>query len=69
MWYVKGNFMNYPASDSIEWSHQANPGNTWIQVSTQVQASNTTMTVFIMAENPNPWNLDAWIDDAEVIGP
>ncbi len=57
------------ASGNVQWSSQTVPGGTWTHISKQVSASSSTITVFLKAQNPQPWNQNAWFDDAEFTGP
>ncbi|GMU24032.1 MAG: hypothetical protein AMXMBFR13_41090 [Phycisphaerae bacterium] len=55
-----------PASANIVWSAQSNPGATWTQISAQATASASQVTIFLKAQNPQGYNLYAYLDDASL---
>lgn len=56
-------------SSNVQWSASVTPGTTWTQVSKQVAASSSTITVFVKAQNPVSSNNYAWLDDAWISAP
>jgi len=56
-------------SNDIEWSSQSQPGGTWTQISKQVEANGSTITVFLKAQNPYGINEYARFDDVNVTTP
>jgi len=56
-------------SGNVQWSSQSVPGGTWTQISKQVQASGSAITLFVKAQNPAGYNKNAWIDDAAITTP
>ena len=56
-------------SSSVQWSAPVTPGTTWMQVSKQVAASSSTITMFVKVQNPVSANNYAWMDDASISAP
>jgi hypothetical protein len=53
-----------PTAGNLVWSDDVVPGTTWTQISVTAQATSSTITLFIEAENPSAANQNAFIDDA-----
>lgn len=58
-----------PSSANVQWSAQCTPGTTWTQITKQVTAQSSTITMFIKAQNTIASNRNAWIDDASLSAP
>jgi len=56
-------------SGDVEWSSKSTPGGTWTQISKQVEANGSTITVFLKAENTTAYNRYGRFDDAAVTTP
>jgi len=55
---------------NAEWmTNPVTPGATWTQISKQIQAGGSTITVFLKAQNPSAYNRSGWLDDAAVTTP
>ncbi len=54
------------ASANVVWSSAAAPGDAWTQISVEVTAEASTMTLFIKAQNAIAANRNAFVDDAEL---
>ena len=55
-----------PLAGTVQWSSPATPGDNWVQISTQVTAQTTNVTLFIKAQNPSALNRNSFIDDATI---
>lgn len=56
-----------PTSANVQWSAMSTPNTTWTQISKQVTASSSTITVFVKTQNTSGNNYYSYIDDATCV--